>query len=124
MRSNPEADMKSCRQICSALAGALCAVGAACAMAQDPAPAAPLRVYDATELTPDRYTVIQRVWTGSWRSALGYPEHADSGAAIGALSAGAVRLGADALPNLSCLNAPRRWLGGGYFCYGLAIKLR
>src|SRR5262249_54757180 len=124
MRSNPEADMKSCRQICSALAGALCAVGAACAMAQDPAPAAPLRVYDATELTPDRYTVIQRVWTGSWRSALGYPEHADSGAAIGALSAEAGRLGADGLTNLSCLEDPRAGLGGGPLRCGRASQAR
>ena len=116
--------MKPCRQFCSALAGMLCAIAAGYAMAQDPAPAAPLRVYDATELTPDRYTVIRRIWVESWRSALVYPEHADSSVAIGALSAEAVRFGADALTNLSCLNDRRARLGGGYFCYGLAIKLR
>ena len=116
--------MTSRRLICSALAGALCAAAVANAMAQEPAQQAPLRVYDATELTPDRYTVIKRLWVESWRSAFGIPAHADSSAAIAALSAEAAKLGADAITNLSCLNDRRGWLDRGYFCYGLAVKLK
>ena len=115
--------MKYLRWVCPAIAGVLC-VTAANAMAQNLASQAPLRVYDATELTPDRYTVIKRLWVESWRTAIGIPGNADSGAAIAALSAEASRLGADALTNLSCLNDQRAWLDRGYFCYGLAIKLR
>jgi hypothetical protein len=116
--------MKTCRLISSALAGALCAAVVVNAMAQEPAQQAPLRVYDATELTPNRYTVIKRVWVESWRSAFGIPAHADSSAAIAAISTEAARLGADAITNLSCLNDQRAWLDRGYFCYGLAIKLK
>src|ERR1700704_3143646 len=116
--------MKSRRLICSALAGALCAAAVVNAMAQDPAQQVPLRIYDATELAPDRYTVIKRIWVESWRSAFVIPARADSSAAIAALSAEAARLGADAITNLSCLNDQRAWLGRGYFCYGLAVKLK
>ena len=105
---------------CAALAANLLVANA---MAQGPAPQAPLRVFDATELTPDRYTVIKRIWVESWRSAFWIPAHRDSAAAIAALSAEAARLGADAVTNLVCLDDNRAWLDRGYFCYGLAVKL-
>ena len=103
----------------------LCAVAAAGAAAQEGAVRnAPLRVFDATELTPDRYTIVKRLWVESWRSALWIPSHNDSAEAIGALTSEAARLGADAVINLACLNDQRAWFDRGYFCYGLAIKLR
>ena len=104
--------------------GMLCCAAAAGAQAQQPARDAPVRVFDATELTPDRYTIIKRLWVESWRSAFWVPSHDDSGAAIAALTAEAARLGADAVTNLACLNDSRAWVARGYFCYGLAIKLR
>jgi hypothetical protein len=84
---------------------------------------APIRVFDAGELTPDRYTVIERVWTGTWRAPFWFPSHDDGGAAVAALTSKAANLGADGVVNLHCLNDTGGW-GGGYYCYGLAIKLR
>lgn len=85
------------------------------------APAA--RVYDAGELTLDRYSVIQRLWTGSWRASFWIPEHEEPAAAIAALTSRAAALGADGVTHLHCVNDKGGW-GGGYYCYGLAIKLK
>jgi len=111
------------RKLICSLAAVLCCF-AGNAAAQDLLRSAPLRIFDATELTPDRYTVVKRLWVENWRSAFGIRAHGDSSAAIAALSAEAERLGADALTHLTCLNDDRAWLNRGYFCYGLAIKLR
>lgn len=116
--------MNTRKLMCSVATGVLCAVAAMNAAAQEPARGAPLRVFDATELTPDRYTVIKRLWVETGRSAFWITTHNDSGAAIAALTDQAVRLGADAMVNLTCLNDQRAWRDRGYFCYGLAIKLR
>ena len=116
--------MKTRKLMCSAAAGVLLAVAAASAAAQEVARGAPLRVFDATELTPDRYTVVRRLWVETARSAFWIPAHSDSGAAIAALADQATRLGADAVINLTCLNDQRAWRNRGYFCYGVAIKLR
>jgi uncharacterized protein YbjQ (UPF0145 family) len=99
----------------------------ACALwvAADPAlaaDAARIKVFDATELTLDRYTVVKRIWTQSWRSAFWVPEHSELADAIAALSSKAADEGADAVINLHCLFDPGG-LSSGYFCYGLAIKL-
>ena len=86
------------------------------------ADAAQVKVFDATQLTLDRYTVVTRVWTQSWRSAFWVPEYANAADAIEALTAKAAGAGADGVINLHCLN-DTGWFGG-YFCYGLAIKLK
>ena len=94
------------------------------ALAQEPLRQAPLRTFDATQLTPDRYTVVRRLWVDSWRTAFDVPAHPESSAALAQLSDEAVRLGADALTNVVCLNDDRAWFQPGYFCYALAVKLR
>jgi hypothetical protein len=94
------------------------------AMAQEPLRQAPLRTFDATQLTPDRYTVVGRLWVDSWRTAFDVPVHPESSAALTQLSDEAVRLGADALTNVVCLNDDRAWFKRGYFCYALAVKLK
>ena len=86
------------------------------------ADAVPVRVFDAGELTPDRYTVLKRIWTGTWRTLFWIPGHEDAGAAVAALTDKARNLEADGVVNLHCLN-DGSWLGG-YYCYGLAIKLK
>jgi hypothetical protein len=116
--------MNTRKLLCSLATAALCAVAAINAGAQEPVRGAPLRVFDATELTPDRYTVIKRIWVENWRSSFGIRAASDSGAAIAALTAEAVRVGADAITNLTCMNDQRAWFDRGYYCYGLAIKLR
>ena len=84
---------------------------------------APVRVFDAGEMALASYTVIKRLWTGSWRASFWIPAHSDAGTAIAALTAEAGNLGADGVINLHCLNDSGGW-GGGYTCYGLAIKLK
>lgn len=116
--------MKSRGVIHSAVIVVLSSLAIAQAFAQEPLTRAPLRTFDATELTPDRYTVVKRLWVESWSSAFWVSTHKDSSAALAELSAEAVKLGADALTDVVCLNDRRAWFEPGYFCYGLAIKLR
>ena len=54
-----------------------------------------VRVFEAGELSLDRYTVIERLWTGTWRAAFWLPSYDDAGAAITALTNEAGRLGAE-----------------------------
>jgi hypothetical protein len=85
--------------------------------------AVPVRVFDAGELTLDRYTVIRRLWTDTWRAAFWIPSHDEPGAAIAALTSKAAGLGADGVVNLHCINDRHGWRSG-YYCYGLAVKLK
>lgn len=107
---------------CLVAAGVLC-LAAAQAPAQETAGAPAVRVYDAGELTLDRYSVIERLWTGSWRASFWIPGHDDPASAITALTSQAAGLGADGVTHLHCVNDSRGW-GAGYYCYGLAIKLK
>ena len=101
------------------LACALCLEAGAALSADAPR----VRVFDATQLTLDRYTVVKRIWTQTWRAAFWLPEHDSAADAIAALTSRAADEGADAVINLHCLNDKDGW-GAGYFCYGLAIKLK
>jgi hypothetical protein len=92
------------------------------ASAQDRTESPPVRVFDAGELTFDRYTVVERIWTGTLRTLFWVPTHEDAGAAVTALTDKARSLGADGVVNLHCLKDDG-WTGG-YFCYGLAVKLK
>ena len=87
------------------------------------ADAARVKVFDATELSLDRYTVVKRIWVQSWRSAFWLPNYDQAADAIAALTSKAADEGANGVINLHCLN-DTGGLGGGYFCYGLAIKLK
>ena len=84
---------------------------------------AQVKVFDATQLTQDRYTVVTRIWTQSWRSAFWVPEYDKVEDAIEALTSKAADAGANGVINLHCLFDPGG-LSSGYFCYGLAIKLK
>lgn len=105
------------------IVAALLATGFAGASAQDSAGNAPVRVYDAGELTPARYTVLERIWTGTWRASFWVPEYDSAEAAAAALTSKAASLGANGVVNLQCLNDANGF-GSGYFCYGLAIQLK
>ena len=111
--------MKSSALLRLAIGCALCAT-AGLALGND---AAKVKVFDATQLTFDRYTVVTRVWTQSWRSAFWVPEYDKVEDAIEALISKAADAGADGVINLHCLYDKDGW-GAGHLCYGLAIKLR
>lgn len=104
------------------MTAAVLATAGAIARAQDGAEAAPAKIFDAGELTPNRYTVIERIWTGTWGASFWFPSHDDAAAAVAALTDKATRLRADGVVNVHCLN-DRGW-NNGYYCYGLAIKLK
>ena len=111
--------MKSSALLRMALGCALCAT-ATLALGAD---AALVKVFDATQLTQDRYTVVTRIWTQSWRSAFWVPEYDKVEDAIEALTSKAADAGANGVINLHCLYDKDGW-GAGYFCYGLAIQLK
>jgi hypothetical protein len=115
--------MKSHGAIYAAL-GVLLVAAPCASVAQEPSQKAPLRTFDATQLGPDRYTVIRRLWVDSWRTAFDVPAHPESSAALAQLSEEAAKAGADALTNVVCLNDDRAWFRRGYFCYALAVKLK
>jgi len=112
-----------CKQLARLIAVMLLAIAGAGVSAQDRTENVPVRVFDAGELTPSRYTVIERVWTGTWRAPFWISGHDDAGAATAALTSKAASLGANGVVNLHCLNDAGGW-GGGYYCYGLAVKLK
>lgn len=105
---------------CCLVAVLMLSIVGANAAAQDRPPPA-VRVYDATELALQRYTVIKRLWVGTWRSAFWVPSYDDLPAALKALTDKAADLKADGVTNIHCVSES----GGtrGFFCYGLAIKL-
>jgi hypothetical protein len=86
---------------------------------------ASVRVIEPGDLTLLSYTVVQRLWTGTSHSAFWTTTHDTSGAAIAMLTREAAKLGADAVTHLSCFRDSGAWYSPeGYFCSGLAIKLR
>ena len=106
-----------------ALAALVLAIPGAFAVAQDsPEPPPQIRIYDAGELTLDRYTVIKRIWAGTWRASLWVPTSRDRSAAIDAIKSAAADAGADGVVNLHCLTDS--FWSDEYFCYALAIKLK
>ena len=82
-----------------------------------------VNVFDATELTLDRYTVVKRIWTQTWHSAFWVSTHDSRADAVAALTTKAAGEGANGVINLHCLD-DSGGSGSGYFCYGLAIKLK
>lgn len=83
------------------------------------ADAAPVKVYDPGELTLDRYTVVKRLWTGTWWSAFWISSYDEVADAVQSLTSKAAALGADGITNLHCVND-----SGSHLCYALAIKLK
>ena len=116
--------MKMKRLAILGAAAILCAAASAGAQAQSGANAVPLKVYASGEITPDRYSVVRRLWVDGWRSAFEISRYPHSGAAIGAIVNEAARSGADGVVNLYCLNERGETRGeDAFLCYALAIKL-
>ena len=94
------------------------------AQAESETGSAPIRVFDATELSMNQYTVIRRIWADHWRSAFDVPKFADAGDAVQSLVAEASKAGADGLIDVHCLNARRGQGPDAFFCQGNAIRLK
>ena len=104
-------------------AAALCCAMSATAGYALAADAEQVKVFDATQLTFDRYTVLKRIWTDTWRTMFWISTYDEQADAVKALLSKAADAGADAVINLECLNDRGGW-SRGYFCYALAIKLK
>jgi hypothetical protein len=96
-------------------------VGGGAALAAD---AEQIRVFDATELPLHRYEVVKRIWTQTWHASFWVSTHDEAADAIAALTRKAADAGANGVINLHCLNDTGGWSSNGYFCHGLAIKLK
>lgn len=85
-----------------------------------------MAVYDATQVSIDRYTVVQRLGLPlNWRSTFRAPVYSDEASARSAALAEARGSGADAVVNLYCLKqGDSLFTRAGYYCYGNAIKLK
>lgn len=105
---------------------AMCLVSISGACAQGGTASTQVRVFLPGELTPGRFTVVQRLWVEPWRSAVSIPTHEDRNAAISELLAEAGKFGADGVVNLFCLKGREISLSGknSFFCYGNAVKLK
>jgi len=83
-----------------------------------------VRLYEAGEISPDSYTVVKRLWTGTWRSAFFLPSFPDAAAAIEAMKQEAAGAGANAVTNVVCIpDATLRPRASGVYCHGVLIKM-
>lgn len=83
---------------------------------------AAVTIYDATQLSYDRYRVVKRLWVDSWRTAIGVPHEATREAAVQALVDAAEGVGADGLVNVHCVGGTASL--SDYYCYGNAVKVK
>jgi len=114
--------MKIRKPTCCLIAAMLLSIAGVNATAQDRAVAPVIRVYDATELALQRYTVVKRLWADTWRSSFWVSSYDDAPAALMALTEKAADLEADGVTNVHCVSEAAG--AGGFFCYGLAIRLK
>jgi hypothetical protein len=92
-----------------------------CASKPPATAASEVPLYLTTQLMPSQYTVVERLWTDSWRSNISYPSFGSAEAGLQALKRDAAAEGAGGLLNVMCLDA-RGWKNGKLLCYGDAIK--
>ena len=96
-----------------------------CAAAAAAGGASSVPVYDATQVAPGSFVVVERIGVQGWRSAFGVPAYSTEDAARDAVLARAAQLGADGVVNLTCMSKSDRMFNPvGYFCYANAMKAR
>ena len=106
---------------CGILAACALAIPGTVAIAQERPEPAQIRIYDPGELTLDRYTVVKRIWAGTWRASFWVPTSKERADAIDSIKSQAADAGAEGIVNLHCLGDA--FWSDEYFCYALAIKL-
>jgi len=79
-------------------------------------------VYDATQISYDRYSIVKRLWVDSWRTVIGIPHQATREAALQSLVQAAEGVGADGLVDVYCVGGTPSL--SSYYCYGNAIKVK
>jgi hypothetical protein len=104
------------------------AAGCATAPHADTEGQAAVQVYELNPLVAKPYDIVDRLWTGSWRSAFWVPTYSTKDEAIASMQAEAARLKAEALVNVTCVDQHgSTWLAGkdpAFLCYGVAVRFR
>ena len=87
-----------------------------------------VKIYGADQLLQNQYQHVSYLWVDSWRSALWVPSASSESVAIASLQTEALRLGANGLINVSCLDQGHffrpRSREPSIVCYGHAIRVR
>jgi len=103
------------------------ASGCASAPRADTETHATVPVYEMNPFVGKSYKIVGRIWNGTWRASFWVPTYPKMDDALGAMQAEAVRVNADALISVSCLDQRgSTWFHGdqpAYLCYGVAIQL-
>ena len=105
---------------------------AAGAGAQQPAPErqpGDVKVYEMIHpYSVASYEVVDRLWVGSWRTALRLPTYSKKEDAIAAMQAEAAKVNAEALINTSCVDQQgSTWFAKNepdYICYAVAVRMK
>jgi hypothetical protein len=89
--------------------------------------AAEVKIYRADQLLQNQYEHVRYLWADSWRTAFWLPSTSSEAEGIAALQAGAARLGANGLINVSCMDQGNFWPSRrgepSILCYGHAIRV-
>jgi hypothetical protein len=83
--------------------------------------ASEVQLYNSTQLVPTQYSVVERIWIDSSKSAFGYPSFDSADDGIQAMKEQAGQAGATGLLNVMCMDG-KGWNDGELLCYGDAIR--
>jgi len=111
---------------CAAIVLSAAAAGCASKPAVKGAKVAPseVRVYATPDLLASQYTLVERVWTDSWRTNITYPSFDKDADGIDAMKRVASKAGANALIHVICLDARSKPSSSpSLYCYGDAIRV-
>jgi hypothetical protein len=88
------------------------------AAAQD---AAKVSLHESVTSAPASYTVLKRVWAGSWRSAFGVPSYATREEAASAFRDIAASLGGNGVINFGCYRKSEK-PDASLACNGIVVR--
>lgn len=80
-----------------------------------------VKVYNGTQLAPNQYRIVQRIWIDALRSNLTYPTFGSVDDGLNAMRAKASAVGASGLVNVMCMDSTG-YSSGRLLCYGDAIR--
>src|SRR5436189_4657932 len=90
--------------------------------------AAEVKVYAPDQLFRGDYEGVRYLWVDTWRSAFWLPHAATEAEGVAGLQAGAARVGANGLINVSCIDQGHFMASSArppsFVCYGHATRVR
>jgi hypothetical protein len=87
-------------------------------------PASEIKIYQTPDLLRNQYTLVEHVWTDSWRSNVSFPSFKSEADGIEAMKRAASSAGANALIHVICLDTRSKPSQSvNLNCYGDAIRV-